>query len=84
MLPRSLPRRRILIVDDNAVAADGLGRLLALVYGQEVRVVYDGPSALDMAEIVPAGDRALGPRHGGHGWLRGGEAAAGATGMLGC
>ncbi len=44
-----LPHRRILIVDDNAVAADGLGRLLALVYGQDVRVVYDGPSALDMA-----------------------------------
>ena len=44
-----MPRRRILIVDDNVVAADGLGRLLALVYGQEVRVVYDGPSALDMA-----------------------------------
>ena len=47
--PEVLPCRRILIVDDNAVAADGLGRLLALVFGQEVRVVYDGPSALDMA-----------------------------------
>lgn len=47
--PEVLPRRRILIVDDNVIAADGLGRLLALVYGQEVRVVYDGPSALDMA-----------------------------------
>ena len=46
--PEVLRRRRILIVDDNAVAADGLGRLLALVYGQEVRVVYDGPSALDI------------------------------------
>ncbi|MBV8555303.1 MAG: PAS domain S-box protein [Planctomycetaceae bacterium] len=47
--PEVLPRRRILIVDDNAVAADGLGRLLSLVYGQDVRVVYDGPSALDLA-----------------------------------
>jgi PAS domain S-box-containing protein len=45
----ALPRRRILVVDDNAVAADGLGRLLALVLGQEVRVVYDGPTALDVA-----------------------------------
>jgi two-component system CheB/CheR fusion protein len=43
-------RHRILIVDDNAVAADSLGRLLALVFGQEVRVVYDGPTALDVAE----------------------------------
>jgi len=43
------PRRRILIVDDNAVAADGLGKLLTLVYGQEVRVVYDGWTALDVA-----------------------------------
>ena len=43
------PRHRILIVDDNAVAADGLGKLLTLVYGQEVRVVYDGWTALDLA-----------------------------------
>jgi CheY-like chemotaxis protein len=46
--PVVLPRRRILIVDDNAVAADGLGRLLSLVYGQDVRVVYDGSSALGL------------------------------------
>jgi PAS domain S-box-containing protein len=43
------PSRRILVVDDNSVAADGLGRLLSLVLGQEVRVVYDGPSALELA-----------------------------------
>jgi CheY-like chemotaxis protein len=43
------PRRRILIVDDNAVAADGLGKLLTLVYGQEIRVAYDGWTALDVA-----------------------------------
>jgi CheY-like chemotaxis protein len=42
-------RRRILVVDDNAVAADSLGKLLGLVFGQEVRVVYDGPSALETA-----------------------------------
>ncbi|MBV8229271.1 MAG: response regulator, partial [Planctomycetaceae bacterium] len=48
-VPEVLPRRRILIVDDNAVAADGLGRLLSLVYGQDVRVVYDGSSALGLS-----------------------------------
>ncbi len=47
--PRSLPRRRILIVDDNVQAADGLGRLMSGTLGQEARVVYDGPSALRMA-----------------------------------
>ena len=45
----SLPRRRILIVDDNVQAADSLGRLMSVVFGQEVRVVYNGKSALEMA-----------------------------------
>src|SRR5262249_4494875 len=45
-----LPRRRILIVDDNVQAADGLGRLMSEVYGQEVRVVYNGMKALETAE----------------------------------
>ena len=44
-----LPRRRILIVDDNVQAADSLGRLMSVVFGQEVRVVYNGKSALEMA-----------------------------------
>jgi CheY-like chemotaxis protein len=44
-----LPRRRILIVDDNADAANGLGKLLSVVFGQDVRVMYDGPSALALA-----------------------------------
>jgi CheY-like chemotaxis protein len=44
-----LPRRRILIVDDNVQAADSLGRLMSEVFGQEVRVVYNGKSALEMA-----------------------------------
>ena len=44
-----LPRRRILIVDDNVPAADSLGRLMSRVLGQEVRVVYDGNSALALA-----------------------------------
>jgi len=42
-------RRRVLIVDDNVQAADSLGRLLSAFLGQEVRVVYDGPSALAVA-----------------------------------
>ena len=45
-----LPRRRILIVDDNVQAADSLGRLMSEVFGQEVRVVYDGMKALETAE----------------------------------
>jgi CheY-like chemotaxis protein len=44
-----LPRRRILIVDDNVQAADSLGRLMSGVFGQEVRVVYNGKSALEVA-----------------------------------
>ncbi len=46
----SPPRRRVLVVDDNVDAADSLGRLLARIYGQEVRVAHDGPSALRSAE----------------------------------
>jgi CheY-like chemotaxis protein len=45
-----LPGRRILIVDDNVQAADSLGRLMSEVFGQEVRVVYDGEKALETAE----------------------------------
>jgi len=44
-----LPRRRILIVDDNVQAADSLGMLLSEFLGQEVRVVYSGEAALDLA-----------------------------------
>jgi PAS domain S-box-containing protein len=36
---------RILVVDDNADAADSLGMLLG-IYGAEVRIVRDGPAAL--------------------------------------
>jgi two-component system CheB/CheR fusion protein len=46
---RELLRRRVLIVDDNVQAADNLGRLLSDVLGQDVQVVYDGASALDLA-----------------------------------
>ncbi len=56
LLPRAdgppggeLPARRVLVVDDNVDAADGLGRLLSQSCGQEVRVAYDGPTALEEA-----------------------------------
>ena len=45
-----VPTRRILIVDDNVQAADSLGRLMSVVFGQEVRVVYNGRKALEIAE----------------------------------
>jgi CheY-like chemotaxis protein len=48
--PKVVPRRRVLVVDDNAIAADSLARLLSVVFGQDVRVVYDGWAALDLAE----------------------------------
>ena len=41
---------RILIVDDNADAANSLGRLLTLI-GHEVRVVHDGASAVAETEL---------------------------------
>jgi len=41
-----LPRRRVLVVDDNRDAADSLGMLLE-VAGADARVVYNGPAALE-------------------------------------
>jgi CheY-like chemotaxis protein len=43
----SAPGRRILVVDDNKDGADSLGLLLRM-QGNEVRLAYDGPSALDV------------------------------------
>ena len=43
------PRRRVLVVDDNEDAARSLARILSKMYGQEVRVAHDGPSALRVA-----------------------------------
>ena len=48
-ISETLPSRRILIVDDNVQAADSLGRLISVLFGQEVRVVYNGKSALKIA-----------------------------------
>src|SRR5262249_47173610 len=42
--------RRVLVVDDNVDAADSLALSLKLTE-QEVRVAYDGPSALRIAEV---------------------------------
>jgi CheY-like chemotaxis protein len=48
--PDSKPaRRRILVVDDNHDAAHSLARVLTRLFGQEVQVAHDGPSALDAA-----------------------------------
>jgi CheY-like chemotaxis protein len=45
-----LPRHRVLVVDDNVDAANSLAKLLARLYGQEVRVAHDGTQALEAAE----------------------------------
>jgi signal transduction histidine kinase len=44
----ALPRRRVLVVDDNLDAADSLATLLRL-RGQDVRTAYDGPTGLAAA-----------------------------------
>ncbi|HEY2591449.1 MAG TPA: PAS domain S-box protein [Steroidobacteraceae bacterium] len=46
---RELPRRRVLVVDDNTDAAQTLDSLLAAM-GQETAVVYDGFAALEAVE----------------------------------
>jgi CheY-like chemotaxis protein len=45
----ALIQHRVLVVDDNVDAADSLAMLVRLA-GQEVRVAYDGPTALLIAE----------------------------------
>jgi signal transduction histidine kinase len=42
------PARRVLVVDDNRDAAESLGTLLRIM-GHEVRIAYDGPTALEAA-----------------------------------
>lgn len=43
-----ISRRRILIVDDNSEAAKIMGWTMEM-YGHEIALAYDGPSALDIA-----------------------------------
>jgi CheY-like chemotaxis protein len=47
--PSAGARRRVLVVDDNQDAAESLGMLLTLL-GCDVRLAYDGPSALDTVQ----------------------------------
>jgi CheY-like chemotaxis protein len=42
---------RVLVVDDNADAADSLAVLLRM-RGHDVRIAHDGPAALTLAEEV--------------------------------
>jgi PAS domain S-box-containing protein len=49
---RGAASRRVLVVDDNADAADTLALLLRL-QGHDVRVAHDGPSALSQASAEP-------------------------------
>ncbi|HKY51363.1 MAG TPA: ATP-binding protein [Candidatus Limnocylindria bacterium] len=46
----ALPKRRVLVVDDNVDAADALAELLR-DYGHDVRSVHDGPSAIEQAAL---------------------------------
>jgi signal transduction histidine kinase/CheY-like chemotaxis protein len=46
----AIPRRRILVVDDNVDAADALAELLR-DFGHDVQAVHDGPSAIEQAAI---------------------------------
>jgi CheY-like chemotaxis protein len=48
--PDSPARWRILVVDDNQDAARSLAKVLTVLYGQEVRVAHDGPTALAIAD----------------------------------
>jgi CheY-like chemotaxis protein len=46
------PARRVLVVDDNRDAAETLAALLEL-WGHRVRVVHDGPAALQASAVDP-------------------------------
>jgi signal transduction histidine kinase/ActR/RegA family two-component response regulator len=48
--PSIATRRRVLVVDDNEDVARSLARVLERMYGQEVSVAYDGPSALGLLD----------------------------------
>ncbi len=53
--PTSRPRRRLLLVDDNAEGRRALARLLEL-YGYDVTAVADGTSALEVLNRTPPPD----------------------------
>ncbi|WP_248341812.1 PAS domain-containing hybrid sensor histidine kinase/response regulator [Anaeromyxobacter paludicola] len=49
---RALLGRRVLVVDDNVDAAESLAELLVL-FGHQVEVAFDGPSAIEKARARP-------------------------------
>lgn len=49
VVSRSLPRRRVLVVDDNLDAARTMAMLLKRAWGQDVEVVHDGLAAIQAA-----------------------------------
>jgi CheY-like chemotaxis protein len=49
--PRAERRHRVLVVDDNVDAAESLAQL-AEMFGHEVEVAYDGPSAIRKARAI--------------------------------
>jgi CheY-like chemotaxis protein len=51
-MPRAERRHRVLVVDDNVDTAESLAQL-AEMFGHEVEVAYDGPSALRKARAAP-------------------------------
>jgi CheY-like chemotaxis protein len=48
--PGPITPRRVLVVDDQAVQAQVIGRMLTKFWGHEVRMVHDGCAALEAAE----------------------------------
>ena len=50
--PSTILRRRVLVVDDNVDAADGLAMLLALE-GHDIDTAHDGEEAIDKAAARP-------------------------------
>jgi CheY-like chemotaxis protein len=46
------PCRRVLVIDDNRDSAEMMAALLR-VTGHDVRIAYDGPTALDLARVQP-------------------------------
>ena len=48
-MPAARNPKRVLVVDDSADSAETLGELLK-IWGHDVRLAHDGPSALDTAK----------------------------------
>jgi DNA-binding response OmpR family regulator len=58
LVPEGVSRHRILLVEDNAMASQGLARLLE-AWGFDVTVKHDGISALRALDLDPAPDFVL-------------------------